>query len=44
MDFSLYIISYPTVNKMESHSVLPICTLNKMFFIDLMMTVYGRNM
>jgi len=29
---------------MGSHWILPFCTINKMFSIGLMMTVYGRNM
>jgi len=42
--YLLYIILYSTVNEMGSYWVIPFCTLNKMFFIGLMMTVYGRNM
>jgi len=40
---SLYIILHSTVNEKGSHWVLIFCTLNKMFFIGLMMTVYVRN-
>ena len=40
----LYIILHSTVNEMGSHWAVPFCTLNKMIFIGLMMTVYGRNM
>ena len=42
--YFLSIILHSTVNEMGSHWVISFYALHRMFFIGLMMTVYGQNM